>query len=109
MAVLAIVNALAVLLLSANAALASTCLPEATIASGVIIGTTTSLSAATATVNKFLGVPFAAPPQRFSPPTQAPAWAQPLNASAWKPACIQQFNCRLNPQCGHHPDTNPVI
>lgn len=43
--------------------------PTATIDAGVVVGTTTSLPAATASVNKFLGVPFAqSPPERFAPP-----------------------------------------
>jgi hypothetical protein len=41
-------TAVAVLLLS-SAVLASSCLPEATLDSGIIIGTTTSLTSATAT------------------------------------------------------------
>lgn len=64
--------------------------PTATLDCGVVIGTTTSLPAATATVNKFLGIPFAqSPPQRFGMP-QAPGSCN-VNATAWKPACIQQF------------------
>ncbi|KAK4505975.1 hypothetical protein PRZ48_003940 [Zasmidium cellare] len=64
--------------------------PTATLDCGVVIGTTTSLPAATATVNKFLGVPFAqSPPQRFGMP-QSPGRCN-INATAWKPACIQQF------------------
>lgn len=70
------------------------CLPTATVAAGVLIGTTTRLPLATATVNQFLGIPFAAsPPERFSPPENASPWTQPLNVTAWKPACIQQFVC----------------
>jgi Carboxylesterase family len=87
-------NAFAMLLLTSSPVSASSCLPEATIASEVVIGTTTSLPSATATVNKFLGIPFAAsPPERLYPPTQPTAWATSLNASAWMPACVQQFNC----------------
>lgn len=64
--------------------------PTATLDCGVVIGTTTSLPAATATVNKFLGIPFAqSPPQRFGMP-QSPGSCN-INATAWKPACIQQF------------------
>lgn len=69
--------------------------PTAVIENGMVIGTTTSLPAATATVNKFLGIPFAqSPPERFSPPSQAPQM-KTINATAWKPACIQQFVCKL--------------
>lgn len=64
--------------------------PTATLGCGVVIGTTTSLPAATATVNKFLGIPFAqSPPQRFGMPQAAGSCN--VNATAWKPACIQQF------------------
>ena len=66
--------------------------PTATIDAGVVIGTTTSLPAATATVNKFLGVPFAkSPPIRFAPPESPGTFEEAINAPAWKPACIQQF------------------
>lgn len=65
-----------------------------TLASGVVVGTTTTVPSATATVNKFLGLPFAAsPPERFSPPQSPARWEKPLDASELKPACIQQFNC----------------
>lgn len=68
----------------------------ATISAGVIIGTTTSLPSASATVNKFLGVPFAmSPPERFSPPQSAGRFSGVIQATAWKPACIQQFVCGL--------------
>lgn len=69
--------------------------PTATIDAGVVHGTTTSLPAATATVNKYLGIPFAAsPPVRFSPPQKPHSWSTPINATAYKPACIQQFMCK---------------
>jgi hypothetical protein len=71
--------------------------PEATLASGVVLGTTTSLASATATVNQFLGVPFAAPPKRFSPPIQPKAWKKPLDTSIRSPACLQQINCEYTP------------
>ncbi|GAB7351886.1 hypothetical protein MBLNU459_g2431t2 [Dothideomycetes sp. NU459] len=65
--------------------------PTAFIENGMVVGTTTSLPAATATVNKFLGIPFAqSPPRRFTPPQPA-AFMPMINATAWKPACIQQF------------------
>ena len=66
--------------------------PTATIDSGVVIGTTTSLPAATATVNKFLSVPFAkSPPTRFAPPESPGTFSEPIIAKEWSPACIQQF------------------
>ncbi|KAK5163374.1 uncharacterized protein LTR77_010747 [Saxophila tyrrhenica] len=67
--------------------------PTATIDAGVVIGTTTSLPAASATVNNFLGVPFAkSPPTRFAPPEDPGSFDQPINATQWSPACIQQIN-----------------
>ena len=67
--------------------------PTVTIASGPLIGTTTAVPSATAVVNQFLGIPFAqSPPLRFAPPTQPKRWRNPLHVTAWKPACIQQFN-----------------
>ena len=68
--------------------------PTATIDSGALIGTTTTLSAATGPVNKFLGVPYAvSPPERFSPPSPVQAFAEPYDATETKASCIQQFNC----------------
>jgi carboxylesterase type B len=66
--------------------------PSATLDSGVVVGTTTGLPSSKVTVNKFLGIPFAAPPVRFSPPVSPAKWSQPLDTSVYKPACIQQFN-----------------
>lgn len=66
--------------------------PTVTIDAGVVIGTTTSLPMATATVNKFLGVPFAkSPPERFSPPESPGTFAKPIMATKWSAACNQQF------------------
>ncbi|TKA63106.1 hypothetical protein B0A55_10627 [Friedmanniomyces simplex] len=66
--------------------------PTATIDAGVVVGTTTSLPSATASINKFLGVPFAkSPPTRFAPPESPGSFSEPINATAWSPACIQQF------------------
>jgi carboxylesterase type B len=67
--------------------------PTATIKAGVVIGKTTNLPAALAPVNQFLGIPFARPPQRFSPPKPALRFSKPINATKWAPACIQQFRC----------------
>ncbi|MCJ1474787.1 hypothetical protein MMC13_003447 [Lambiella insularis] len=75
------------------AAAPAAALPSVTIASGVVVGTTTTLPSATVAVNKFLGIPFAAsPPVRFDPPTAPAPWPTPMNAFAFKDSCIQQFN-----------------
>lgn len=88
--------ALAVLLLKGNPIFASPPLPTVTIDAGVIIGTTTSLPRAATGVNKFLGVPFGAPPKRFFPPHKVQPWSNPLNTTVLKPACIQQFMCKFS-------------
>lgn len=65
--------------------------PTVSIPNGVLVGTTTSLYAATATVNKFLGIPYAAPPVRFEAPSPARDWTSPRNASSFGDICIQQL------------------
>jgi hypothetical protein len=68
--------------------------PTVTIDAGVVFGKTTTLPAALGPVDQFLGIPFAqSPPQRFSPPERPPRFLQPIDATDWKPACIQQFRC----------------
>jgi carboxylesterase type B len=68
--------------------------PTATIAAGLIVGKSTSLPAALGPVNQFLGVPFAkSPPERFAPPQPHSRFHTPVNATAFKPACMQQFRC----------------
>jgi carboxylesterase type B len=70
--------------------------PTATIDAGVVIGKSTTLPTALGPVNQFLGIPFAqSPPERFSPPEQTPQFPEPINATEWKPACIQQFRCKF--------------
>lgn len=69
--------------------------PTVRIENGLVLGTTTSVPAASATVNQFLGIPFAqSPPERFSPP-RAASQVGIINSTAWKPACIQQFTCTI--------------
>ena len=66
--------------------------PTATVDSGVIVGTFTTLPSATAVVHKYLGIPFAdSPPERFRPPVVPQHWTRPLDTTKYKPACIQQF------------------
>ncbi|KAJ5115926.1 Alpha/Beta hydrolase protein [Penicillium angulare] len=69
----------------------SASLPTATIDSGPIIGTTTSLPSSTRTVTKFLGVPFAKKPVRFTRPVAVDSWSKPYNATAWGLACNQEI------------------
>jgi acetylcholinesterase len=68
--------------------------PTATIDAGIVIGKTTQLPAATAPVNQFLGIPFAkSPPARFMPAEKPDRFKEPIVATSWSPACIQQFVC----------------
>ena len=70
--------------------------PTAVIAEGVVVGTTTSLPAATATINKFLGMPFAqSPPERFALPQPPERFRGQWDASQFKDSCTQQFNCKF--------------
>lgn len=67
--------------------------PSVTLASGVVVGTTTKLPSATAAISKYVGIPFAAsPPQRFGPPKAPASWTKPLLATTTQPACVQQFS-----------------
>lgn len=72
-------------------------LPTATIDAGPIVGTTTSFASSSTTVNKFLGVPFAAPPKRFMPAETPEPWTEPLDTKTASPACIQQFRGKRFP------------
>ncbi|EXJ73922.1 uncharacterized protein A1O5_02216 [Cladophialophora psammophila CBS 110553] len=82
---------LAALFSASNANPISLAAPTATIDSGVVIGTATSL-ANSVVVDKFLGIPFAASPTRFAPPATPTPWPSPFHATKFGPACIQQFN-----------------
>jgi para-nitrobenzyl esterase len=50
---------------------------------GPIVGITTTTGYA------YLGVPFAAPPQRWGPPVPPTPWTAPLNASTFRAGCIE--------------------
>ena len=82
--------------------------PTATIDAGVVVGKATALpNGLGPSVNQFLGIPFAqSPPERFSPPRNVTAFSTHLNATAWKPACIQQFRCKRLPAIPILRDTN---
>lgn len=67
--------------------------PTVTIDSGVYVGTTAVLPTATSIVNQFLGIPFAAQPERFAPAQAAPYSEGVKQATTRGPACFQQFNC----------------
>ncbi|KAF4827831.1 Cholinesterase [Colletotrichum tropicale] len=65
--------------------------PVATISSGVVQGLATSLPDAPHVVNKFLGIPYAAPPVRFALPQAPEPWMSPFNATAFGASCYQNF------------------
>jgi hypothetical protein len=70
--------------------------PTVTVVQGSIKGISTAVPGVSSPVHKYLGIPFAAPPERFSPPTvPGPFVPNPYDASTLKPACIQEFNCKL--------------
>lgn len=65
--------------------------PTVVLRPGRVIGTTTGLPSSTATVNKFLGIPFAVtPPKRFLPPERLARYDGPVDATRHPPLCIQQ-------------------
>jgi carboxylesterase type B len=66
--------------------------PLALTTNGLIYGRTSALPNSTVQVNTFLGIPFASPPTRFSPPRPPRRRLVPFSATSYGPACIQQFN-----------------
>ena len=59
--------------------------------SGPVIGISDILPNALSPVNKYLGIPYAAPVQRFVPAVKPAKWMRPFNASNCGPTCIQSF------------------
>ncbi|KAG5972867.1 hypothetical protein E4U55_000711 [Claviceps digitariae] len=70
--------------------------PTATIDSGTIVGVAVVEPISQATVLQYLGIPFAAPPERFKPPRVPDPWDSPYDASSYKPACLQKFDYPAN-------------
>lgn len=66
--------------------------PTVSIDAGRIIGTATTLPSATAAVNQFLGIPYAAPPVRFEKSVKPTRWLLPKTVQKRGKSCIQQFN-----------------
>lgn len=81
-------------LLTANGKPVAKHTPTVTIDSGIIAGTTTSVSCTSSaiTVHQFLGVPFAAPPVRFEPAHHPEPWDDVYDASQYKATCFQKFD-----------------
>lgn len=68
--------------------------PTVTISAGALFGTTTQVANASTTVDKYLGIPYAAPPVgdlRFALPEPSSSWgnATVRNATAYSSACWQ--------------------
>ncbi|KAF4970859.1 hypothetical protein FSARC_2225 [Fusarium sarcochroum] len=76
---------------AAEATTSSAPSPTAALDSGPIVGLTTSLPAGTAPVNKFLGIPYAAKPERFSRAKKPKPWTKSFNASEFGASCRQLF------------------
>lgn len=65
--------------------------PKATIDSGVVVGRIQSVTNAAVDVEQFLGIPFAASPERFKPPHLPMNWTEPYDATKYRASCIQAF------------------
>ncbi|XP_071490022.1 cholinesterase-like [Diadema antillarum] len=71
--------------------------PTVTVTEGVLVGKTVRFSEnthinKTVDVDVFLGVPYANPPERFSPPEKKTPWAGERGAMEFAAACIQSPN-----------------
>lgn len=65
--------------------------PTAALDSGPIFGIATELPSAIGPVNKFLGIPYAAPPVRFARPEKPEPWTEAYNASEFGASCPQNI------------------
>ncbi|XP_071477532.1 acetylcholinesterase-like [Diadema antillarum] len=70
--------------------------PRVTVNEGILVGKTVHFSEdtfinKTRDVDVFLGVPFAEPPDRFSPPQPKAAWTGERNATEFSAACVQDL------------------
>ncbi|XP_054751133.1 cholinesterase 1-like [Lytechinus pictus] len=68
--------------------------PRVTVNEGTLVGKTVEFSEnqfinVTKNIDMFLGVPFASPPRRFSPPEPMTSWSGERNATEFSPACQQ--------------------
>lgn len=71
--------------------------PTVTIPSGAVQGISTNIGDGVATVNKFLGIPYATTSSRFSRPEPPKPWTEPLDATEFGPACYQNFGLNGSP------------
>lgn len=65
--------------------------PTAALDSGAIVGVSVELLDSISPVNKYLGIPYASPPERFSRAKKPQPWTKPLQATEFGPACTQLF------------------
>ncbi|KAI9150791.1 Carboxylesterase 5A [Paramyrothecium foliicola] len=65
--------------------------PVVQIDSGKVAGISATIPPSKIVVNKFLGIPFAERPIRFSPPIPVKPWDTIYDASEYRPSCLQMF------------------
>lgn len=70
--------------------------PSVTVDTGPLTGTTTTFASSTATVNKFLGIPFAKVTKRFDTAAPVPTWSDTFDATSYKTFCVQEFASNPN-------------
>ncbi|RDI89752.1 hypothetical protein Vi05172_g748 [Venturia inaequalis] len=66
--------------------------PTVKLDSGIFKGTSTQLPGSSKIIHKYLGLPFAAPPIRFSPPQPPATSTAQRNATVLPPACVQNVS-----------------
>lgn len=66
--------------------------PTVQIDTGTVAGVTATVPATSNHINKFLGIPFGAPPVRFEPAKPVKSWSGVYDASSRKATCVQKFN-----------------
>ncbi|KAF7550363.1 hypothetical protein G7Z17_g5762 [Cylindrodendrum hubeiense] len=72
--------------------------PAAALESGPIVGVSVELLDSISPVNRFLGIPYASRPERFSRAKKPKPWTKPLEATEFGPSCTQLFtNNELSP------------
>ena len=64
--------------------------PTVTLNDGIYVGTTAQVASATAVVNQFFGVPYAAKPGRWMPAQLRPSGTEKHDAISQPQTCIQQ-------------------
>jgi hypothetical protein len=64
--------------------------PTVSLNDGVYVGTTSQVASATGTVDLFFGIPYAAKPERFSPPQPRAKGSEQHDAINQPPVCPQQ-------------------